>query len=367
MKKAHRVGFIALVVSILLALSIGYAAMADTLIVSGSFNVQPEVVYDVYIYDVTPKASGGVTVSNYTATMLSAKITSAASAELSVTVLNRSDKVYVFERVVDGAEVDIDGIYNGTDITYTLEGIKVLDELQGGQRITFKLKIDNPKGVTIDNFYLKFNFLEKTGSEILPGDPVTPSTTVETTTLTPDPGPGTTAPPATTSPGVNVLYGDFRGLVQALLKSDTPNGLNNSNVIYQAMRNILNNNKNRDEDDAYILHCSISSISGGNMSSVAQAVNKNLTNELQFIIEADREDPDKLYLYMYYASDCTRNTPNGTVILTYKQILKRNSSGEWIEDGTYVGRATVGDYHGGGNNGKDVHTVSPYTWKAGAP
>ena len=351
----------------LLALSIGYAALADTLLISGSVEAKQEELYDVYIYDVTPKTSGGVTVANYTATMLSLQITSSQSAELSVTVANRSDKTYVFERVIDGAEVDIDGIYNGTDITYALDGLKSLDELKGGERITFKLTVNNPRGIKTDNFYLKFNFIEKTGSEILPGDPVTPSTTGAETTPTPDPDPDVTDTPTTEAPGGDVIYGDFRGLVQALLDPKTPDGLNNSNVIYNAMKNVLSNNKNRDEDDAYILHCLVSSISGGNMSSVAQEVNKNLTSELQFILEADTEDPNRLYLYMYYASDCTTRTPNGTVILTYKQILTRTSEGKWIEDGTYVGRATVGDYHGGGNNGKDVHTVSPYTWKAGAP
>ena len=39
----------------------------------------------------------------------------------------------------------------------------------------------------------------------------------------------------------------------------------------------------------------------------------------------------------------------------------------WFADGTYIGRATVGEFFGGGKNGKDVLTVNPYSWKSGAP
>lgn len=57
----------------------------------------------------------------------------------------------------------------------------------------------------------------------------------------------------------------------------------------------------------------------------------------------------------------------GEQITVYKQVFVReNSNAVWKESGTYLGYATVGDYYGGGNNGKSVRTVDAYSWKAGA-
>lgn len=51
----------------------------------------------------------------------------------------------------------------------------------------------------------------------------------------------------------------------------------------------------------------------------------------------------------------------------YKQVVVRDANDTWVENGSYEGRATLGYYYGGGNNGKDVLTVNAYSWKAGAP
>ena len=80
-------------------------------------------------------------------------------------------------------------------------------------------------------------------------------------------------------------------------------------------------------------------------------------------------DPDPAYrntrmrLFMYYGSDCN-GASVGDEIMVYQQIVTRGSDGVWFADGTYIGTATVGDYFGGGNSGKDVRTVDPYTWKS---
>ena len=104
------------------------------------------------------------------------------------------------------------------------------------------------------------------------------------------------------------------------------------------------------------------------MSAIAQAANVNLSAELHFIFEVD-PDPEyrssRMRLYMYYASDCN-NAKIGDEIMVYQQIFTRGSDGIWRADGTYKGTATVGNYFGGGNAGKDVKTVSPYTWKSSA-
>ena len=65
---------------------------------------------------------------------------------------------------------------------------------------------------------------------------------------------------------------------------------------------------------------------------------------------------------MYYGDEC-KNAEDGDEIMVYQQIVTRGDDGVWYADGTYIGKATVGDFYGGGNAGKDVKTISPYTWK----
>ncbi len=159
-------------------------------------------------------------------------------------------------------------------------------------------------------------------------------------------------------------HSDFMGLVEALL-SDSNNCLNDSDLIFDAVIESLTSKK-RPEEDAPILHCSVNSVSGGTMSAIATFANSKLSSNLHFIFEVD---PDPAYqnsrmrLYMYYGNDC-ENANAGDEILVYKQIVTRGSDGIWYADGTYIGKATVGDYYGGGNSGKDVKTIDPYTWKS---
>ncbi len=637
------------VVSILLVfmtlfLGTGYAAVSDGLLFKGDATIAAPS-YDVYISHVTPSVSGGAELTGYFSTVMSLKISTSKTATFTVTVINQSDKTYIYERVIDGKELGIDGAYTGSDITNSVSGVSYLTELAAGGSVTFDVTVANPKGITTDNLYLKFNFIEKTGTEILPGNDdfdITfkygngkPDTTIslhendfvprpETPTrsgyefigwyadssyntawnfevdrvkgdttlyagwraiLNPEPTPieysvtfkpnngdpdGTiivTAGelvPIPTSPTMEgytfigwytdaectrpwnfdtdrvrakmTLYGgwevfvppvppdcnvifkfnngdpdttiivltgefiprptapqregyvftgwytdetyttawnfevnkvewhmtlwggwteeiipdvpeeytvtfklnngaadssvtvtegslvprptlptregytfigwytdsactkpwnfdtdkiasnmtlyagwektqvsdpdderhnDFMGLVEALL-SDNNNCLNHVDVIFDAVMESLTSKK-RPKEDAPILHCSVNSVSGGTMSAIASFANSNLTENLQFIFEAD-PDPayqeTRLRLYMYYDSDC-ENAKAGDEILVYQQIISRDSNGVWYADGTYIGKATLGYYFGGGNSGKDVFTISPYTWTAG--
>lgn len=160
------------------------------------------------------------------------------------------------------------------------------------------------------------------------------------------------------------MHSNFLGLVEALI-SDSNNCLNDNDLIFDAVMESLTSQK-RPKEDAPILHCSVNSISGGTMSSVAQFANANLTSNLHFIFEVD---PDPAYqnsrmrLYMYYADDCD-DAKIGDEIMVYQQIVTRGADGVWRADGTYVGKATVGNYYGGGKAGKDVKTINPYTWRS---
>ncbi len=167
----------------------------------------------------------------------------------------------------------------------------------------------------------------------------------------------------TPSPGDD-YHNDFMGLVEALL-SDSNNCLNDNDLIFDSVMESLTSKK-RPKEDAPILHCSVNSVSGGTMSAIATYANAKLTKNLHFIFEVD-PDPayqdTRLRLYMYYGNEC-EDAQIGDDIMVYLQIVSRGADGVWFADGTYIGIATVGNYFGGGNSGKDVKTISPYTWRS---
>ena len=149
---------------------VGYASVVDTLTVSGSAQLKPTLP-DVYITNITPESSAGVTVNATSGTLMTATVSGQGTATFTVEVKNISNKVYVYERTLDGAEIDVDGIYTGTDIKYEVSGISALDEVApDGGTLTFTVTITVPRGVTADNYVLKFNFIEKTGTSVLPGN-----------------------------------------------------------------------------------------------------------------------------------------------------------------------------------------------------
>ena len=118
MKHTH---LLLLCLAAMLFLSIGYAALTDNLTITGSVEISGSS-YDIYIESVTPDSNGGITVRNIAGTVLFAEtIDVSGTATFTVKIVNdeNSDKTYVFERVIDGKEIGIDGVYQGDDITYT--------------------------------------------------------------------------------------------------------------------------------------------------------------------------------------------------------------------------------------------------------
>ena len=149
--------------------TIGYAVISDELMVNGTASISPQLP-DVYISNVTPTDSAGVHVTATSGTLLTTSVTGNGTATFTVYVKNISNKVYVYDRTLDGAEAGIEGVYNGTDITYKVSGINMLDELAPNTVRSFTVEITVPKGVTAEQYVLNFRFIEKTGTEILPGD-----------------------------------------------------------------------------------------------------------------------------------------------------------------------------------------------------
>ena len=150
--------------------AIGYAVLTDNLSVSGVADIIPDVP-DVYIRKVTPETSWGMTVNNTYGTTFFASIFGGGPATFTIEVVNVSDKGYVFERVINGFESGIEGVYVGTDVQYELSELSVLDEIApNGGTLSFDITFSVPGGIETDNYVLIFNFVEKTGTEILPGN-----------------------------------------------------------------------------------------------------------------------------------------------------------------------------------------------------
>ena len=377
---------------------VGYAHMTDSLMVNGSVSIKA-TRYDVYISNVSYSGTA-VQKEAHASTVLTSYVQGTGTVTMSIDVTNRSDKTYVFERVITGESLEIDGIYDGTKITYQTEGLTpLITELAPyGGTVRFTLTLNcNDRAATAAaplNYILKFNFMEKGDVGILPGgdETTTPeSTTSEPEIETPDPEESETSEPEpeesetsepepeesetsasssqtstepteTTKPGTEPdgFHSDFLGLVEALL-SDQEDCLNSdSTLIHDAVQHTIYHNK-RPKEDAPAVHCGVNSVSGGTMSSIAITVNQKLTSEVQFILEADLNNPNRMYLYMYYESHIDA-VADGAYIMTYMQVLTRIDTGEWIADGTYPGMAEVGEFYAGGNNGKDERMIDAYSW-----
>lgn len=171
MKTWARIAFCVSLSFLCLVACVGYAALSEPLTVTGTASVKgPQ--YDVYITDVTPTQGEGMTVTGTYGTLLTAKVTGGGTSTFVVTVKNISQQIYVYEKTVDGAEAEIEGVYAGTDITYRVDGITPLDELapNGGTR-SFSVTVTVPEGITTDHYMLRFVFGEKfanPGGEFFP-------------------------------------------------------------------------------------------------------------------------------------------------------------------------------------------------------
>ena len=165
MKALKFIAFYLTITAMCLFICIGYASVADKLSIYGDVSMTPvEKKPDVYITSITPESSAGVTVNNTNGTTMFASVNGSGTATFTVNVINISETIYVFDRVIDGAEVEIEGVYAGTEITYTLSGIERLDEIAANNgTLSFTLTINVPDGITAENYILKFNFIDKFG------------------------------------------------------------------------------------------------------------------------------------------------------------------------------------------------------------
>ena len=357
-------------------LAIGYAQLSDSMSISGSISVTGQQ-YDIYITDITPTALDTVTVNQYYSTIMFASVHGASQPTFQITVKNQSSKTYVFERIVEGRETGFDDIYDGEGISYTLDNLHYLQEVAPGAEHTFRVTIQADSNVSTDHLLTFFKFIEKTGSEVLPGNPDQPEDTQPEETQPEDTQPEETQPedtqpeetqPEETQPGGSDPYepdpeNNFYGLLNMLL-SESNRCLNDPNdkkeVIFNAVQSVIN-------DPPYLLHCLTPSIQGGNMANVTTAANQDLSENMHFVFTPDRQDPNTMYLYMYQAKDAVSQY-EGQHALTYFCVIRRSSAAsDWYADGVYVGKAIVAYLDGGGNSGNKEWTVDPASWTAGAP
>ena len=147
-----------------LVLCIGYATLSDKMMLSGDIGVDSRKIYDVYITEITPTTSAGITVNSTSGTVMFASVDGPGTAVFTIDVINISATTYVFDRVIDGAEASFEGAYSGTEITYELSGIKRLDEIASyGGTLTFDITINVPEGITAEYYILNYNFIAKFG------------------------------------------------------------------------------------------------------------------------------------------------------------------------------------------------------------
>ena len=102
--------------------SVGYAQVSDSLSFFGTAEI-PKPWYDLYISNITPDTSGGVDVTGDYSTYMSAEVGSNKEATFTVTVVNQSNKIYCYERIIEGEELGLDGIYTGDSIRPSVKGM----------------------------------------------------------------------------------------------------------------------------------------------------------------------------------------------------------------------------------------------------
>ena len=357
-----------------LLLAVGYAGLSSNLSLFGSVSAERET-YDVYIVNVTPNQSSTVKVTDYFSTVMMSSASGGGTATFSVTVKNSSDKTYVYERIVTGAETGQDEIYSGEGITYSVSGIAFLTELAPNEAITFEVTMRVASGVYEDSVYTYFKFIEKTGEEILPDGEETDEPETERPVEPPESETDAADSEIETETQKETetetqketetehFHSDMLGLAEAL-RSSAENCLNDSDVIWNAVQTSIT--KHRPKDMPAMVHCLVQSISGGNMVNITTSANDKLTsgNTVHFVIAADESDPNRLFLYMYYEDECHDGVIDQE-ITTYLQVITRaDEDSKWEENGTYKGKATVAEMWGGGNKNDYRTTIDPRTWVA---
>ena len=108
---------------------VGYATLTDNFVLSGNAQVSPDLP-ELYISNITPESGTGIKINGASGTVMFATVSGQGTTTFTITITNTSTKTYVYERVVDGAETGIDGIYNGTDIKYEVSNIREFDEVE---------------------------------------------------------------------------------------------------------------------------------------------------------------------------------------------------------------------------------------------
>jgi hypothetical protein len=182
MGKVHRTFITILLIFATVFTSIGYASVSDNLSFFGQAEV-PKPWYDLYISNITPDTSGGVDVTGYYSTYMSAEVGSSKTATFTVTVVNQSNKIYCYERIIEGEELGLEGVYTGDSIRPSVKGITFLQEVAPGESVTFTLTMTNADNDKTDNYYLKFNFVEKATHSIPEGLFITAIDTNSTTNV----------------------------------------------------------------------------------------------------------------------------------------------------------------------------------------
>lgn len=328
---------ILILIAILLTFSgIGYAQIADHLLVTGEATLEPPKI--IYISNATV-SSGDAAIDYYYGTILSSEVTlptSDSTSTITVTITNNSETTKVFNKVQY-----IDEAYSNANITFQLSGISTgtaLPHAASGENntITFDITFEYTGGEFTDgtlSSILLFEFAEAA-----------------------DWDDGTQGGGSGESGGndpVVEIGEDFAALIEAAM-SEIKNsyGLNDPNK-GSALKNAIKNNK---------LVYSTDNITGGHIKHFAS--DEINTHKLDFLFEFSSDTEYILYMWRLKDVESASTVIGTTEIVVYKQAYHL-VGGTWEKSTTLAGHATV--IYVMNNQDEEIIAIDYTMWDIGAP
>ncbi len=325
---------ILILIAVLLTFSgIGYAQIADHLLITGEATLEPPKI--IYISNATV-SSGNAAIDYYSGTILSSEVnlpTSNSTSTITVTITNNSETTKVFNKVQY-----VDEAYSNANITFQLSGISTgtaLPHAASGENntITFDITFKHTGGEFTDgslSSILLFEFAESADWDDDTGG-----------------GSGGNEPPATE------IGEDFAALIKAAMSENKNSyGLNDPNK-GSALKNAIKNSK---------LVYSTDKITGGHIKHFAS--NEINTHKLDFLFKFSSETEYILYMWRLKDVESTSTVIGTTEIVVYKQAYHL-VSGNWEKSTTLAGHATV--IQTTNNQNEEIIAIDHTRWDIGDP
>ena len=319
--------------------SVGYAAVTDTLFITGNATADP--ILDLFISNVEV-IKGNATVNYTNLTVMSSSINLSSTSDevtLRITVINNSSHHKVFNAVKH-----IDEAYSNENISFYLTGLMAGDHLY------------NTEGENTKTFDITFSFTGYDASDLSLNSILNFQFANEADWENPGTGEGGEGGETPTPPTIAVGE-DFAALIEAA-RSDKKNsyGLNDSNkgsVLVNAVKQkgIIYSNDNR--------------VSGGNLQHFATSTIN--AHNLDYLFEYVSDTEYVLYMWRLNEVEADDTVIGVTPITVYKQVyhyvyLEDEREYSWEKSATMAGHAVIKQVKN--NNGSTVEAIVPSEWEA---